>query len=280
MVDDDLAQAARLSLEAFARPSAHGGSPEPTNSAESERVRRRLAHFLRSDPAGSWVATERGRVVGLSQAFVREDLWILSLLAVSPDAQGRGLGAALLRAALEYGDPSGPGLIQASPDPGAVALYSAAGFDLHPAVEGRGTPRHPIAPSEGVRTGDDEDLGLAADIDRAIRHAERTIDLCALLAEPGCQLLVDGERGYAAVKPGRLVIVAALDERSAGRLLRAAIARVPPGECFEVGWITARQQWAIKELVAAGVALAPKGPLMVRGLAGPPAPYIPSGGYG
>ena len=53
-----------------------------------------------------------------------------------------------------------------------------------------------------------------------------------------------------------------------------------PGETVEINWLTAGQQWAITVLIQAGVELQPYGPVMVRGMPGPPSPYIPSGGYG
>jgi hypothetical protein len=58
------------------------------------------------------------------------------------------------------------------------------------------------------------------------------------------------------------------------------LAEVPEGETIEVNWLTSAQQWAIRLLTQTGVELRPSGPVMVRGMDGPPSPYIPSGGYG
>jgi hypothetical protein len=58
------------------------------------------------------------------------------------------------------------------------------------------------------------------------------------------------------------------------------LAEMGKGNQVEVNWLTANQQWAIRTLVDAWVELVPSGPMMVRGMSGPPAPYIPSGGYG
>jgi hypothetical protein len=66
---------------------------------------------------------------------------------------------------------------------------------------------------------------------------------------------------------------------SATRVLTAALAGARDGD-VEVNWVTAPQQWAVRTLVGAGVPLHHTGPLMVRGRSGPPAPYLPSGGYG
>jgi hypothetical protein len=51
-------------------------------------------------------------------------------------------------------------------------------------------------------------------------------------------------------------------------------------EIIEVNWLTSAQQWAIRVLTQAGIELQPLGPVMVRGMDGPPSPYIPSGAYG
>src|SRR5579875_2744527 len=111
------------------------GLPVTANSIQDERRRQnRIRHFLRTDPEGSWVADDEGTIVGMSQSFVREGYWILSLLGTVPGRQGRGLGRELLRMALAHGDPTGPGTIQCSRDPKAMALYSSFGFDLHPVV--------------------------------------------------------------------------------------------------------------------------------------------------
>jgi hypothetical protein len=72
----------------------------------------------------------------------------------------------------------------------------------------------------------------------------------------------------------------ARDESSATLVLKAMLAEAPAGETIEINWLTSAQQWAIRVVVEAGIELQPYGPVMVRGMDAPPAPYIPSGGYG
>ncbi len=56
-----------------------------------------LDRVLRTtDPSVSWVATERGRVVGFGQGVLRGDLQHLAFLFVDPASQGRGVGRGLL----------------------------------------------------------------------------------------------------------------------------------------------------------------------------------------
>ena len=53
------------------------------------------------------------------------------------------------------------------------------------------------------------------------------------------------------------------------------LAEAPAGETIEINWLTSAQQWAIREVVAAGIELQPYGPVMVRGMDGPPLPVHP-----
>jgi GNAT superfamily N-acetyltransferase len=254
-----------------------GRSDPPMTEADAGRLTRRIRHFLHTDPGGSWVAEDGGEMVGFSQATVRDGYWMLSLLATDPAHQGRGLGRSLLERALGHGPPEAPGTIQSSRDPSAMALYSSAGFSLHPAVMADGVPRTPPPADPAVRLGDLGDLGLVDDVDRVRRHSTRRVDVERMLAEPGNRLLVHGA-GYAVVQDTRLLTLGAMDERSAEALLRTAVAGATGA--FAVGWITSAQQWAIRTLVGAGIDLHPSGAVMVRGMPGPPTPYLPSGGFG
>src|SRR5690242_463654 len=86
-----------------------------SDPALGDRWRGRLAHTLRTDPEGCFVAEQDGRVVGVAQAMVRERLWCLSLITVDPGVQSGGVGRALMDATLEYGrEETDSGLIVAS----------------------------------------------------------------------------------------------------------------------------------------------------------------------
>jgi hypothetical protein len=113
-----------------------------------------------------------------------------------------------------------------------------------------------------------------------VRGSARTIDIVSMLSQPGSRLLLHAERGYAVARDERIVTLGARDEESASLVLRTMLAEAPPGETIEINWLTSAQQWAIAVVAEAGIALQPFGPVMVRGMDGPPSPYIPSGGYG
>ncbi len=287
MTEADVAGAVHAFDMGFLAMRARYGLPVTASSLKNDQRRqKRTAHFLRTDPAGSWVAEDDGVIVGLSQSFVREGYWVLSQLGAVPGRQGRGLGRELLRLAHSHGDPHSPGTIQCSRDPKAMALYSTVGFDLHPVVAAWG-PIRPGAverPPEVIRyegaAVTEVQLDIVTAIDRAVRGSARTIDVQMMLSEEGNRLLLHEDQAYAVAKDDRIVTLGALNEASAALVLRTMLAEAPPGETVEVNWLTAAAQWAITVLIAAGVEFQPYGPVMVRGMPGPPHPYIPSGGYG
>jgi GNAT superfamily N-acetyltransferase len=300
MTDADVSGAVRVFGRAIQAVGAKAGLPVSSGSAADQRWRQaRARHFLASDGGGSWVAVDAAgapradrdadddgtAVVGMAQAIVREGYWVLAQLATVPEGQGRGIGGVLLRHALSYGDPHGPGTIQCSRDPRAMALYAAHGFALHPATGCAGLVRHPVPRCaqvtrlEPVQVGRRE-LDVVASVDRSVRDSTRAQDIVAMLEQPGGRLLLHGERGYAVALDDRVVTLGAADDESAALLLRTWLADTPPGRPVEVSFLTSAQQWAMAELVAAGVELRPSGPVMVRGMDAPPAPYVPSGAFG
>jgi predicted N-acetyltransferase YhbS len=287
MTDDDVAGAVQAFDIGFLAMRARYGLPVTANSLQNERRRQnRTRHFLATDPGGSWVADDDGAIVGMSQATVRDGYWLLSQLGAIPGRQGRGLGRELLRLALSHGDPDSPGTIQCSRDPKAMALYSSFGFTLHPVVAAWGhlRPGAVTRPDEVDRFEGDEvtaaHLEIVAAIDRHVRGSVRTIDIEMMLSEEGNRLLLHGDQAYAVAKDERIVTLGAHTEESATLVLRTMLAEAPEGETIEVNWLTSAQQWAIRVITRAGIELQPYGPVMVRGMPGPPSPYIPSGGYG
>ena len=235
---------------------------------------------------GVSLAEDDGTVIGMSQSFVREGYWMLSQLGTVPGRQGHGVGRELLRLALSHGDPQSPGTIQCSRDPKAMALYASFGFVLHPVVAAWGAMRPGTMerPAEVRRHEPDEvttqELDVVTAIDREVRGSARTVDVISMLAQPGSRLLLHADRGYAVARDERIVTLGARDEESASLVLRTMLAEAPVGETIEINWLTSAQQWAIRVVVEAGIELQPYGPVMVRGMDGPPSPYIPSGGYG
>jgi GNAT superfamily N-acetyltransferase len=287
MTEADVPAAVAAFDSGFLAMLARHALPVTRNTIQDERRRQdRTRHFLHTDPEGSWVAEDEGIVVGMSQSFVREDYWTLSQLGTLPGRQGRGLGRELLRLALTHGDPHSPGTIQCSRDPKAMALYTSFGFVLHPVVAAWGAmrPGSVERPDEVVRYEPDSvterEVDIVTAIDRTVRGSGRSVDIVSMLAQPGHRLLLSAEDGYAVARDDRIVALGARNETAATLVLKAMLAEAPAGETIEINWLTSAQQWAIRVVIEAGIELQPYGPVMVRGMDGPPSPYIPSGGYG
>jgi len=284
MLEADVPVAAQVSADAF----------EFDISPPSARARweGRLLHSLVTDPGGSFVAEHDGVVVGVAQAVLRDRLWILSLLTVSPNpgdgregreerrGSVRGAGRALIQATLGYGaDQSDGGLIVSSNDPRALRLYASCGFLIEPTLEASGPLDAALIPEPDPRVTvvNRSELGRLAPISRAVRGAAHTPDL-ALAYDTGGTVFALADRGYVATTPGHAAwALAALDEQTATTLLWSALHHArDEGTQTAIRFITGDQQWAIQVLVAARLAFKSYGALCRRGQVGRLSPYIPS----
>lgn len=237
MAEEDVDQVASVPAEAFGTD---------LGTAVLRRAwEERLRHSLHSHPEGSFVSERGGLVTGAAQAVVRDRIWILSLMAVSPTLREGGEGRALMDSTLGYGSDCEGGLIIASDDPRALRLYGSSGYALGP-------------------------------ISRAARGAPHTPDLeVALLRGSSIWRLED--RGFVVTMPGRRVwALAARDEDAATALLWHGLDQLRGEPLIEIGWISGRQQWAIDVLLAARLSLSTYSAIGTRGAVGPLHPYIPS----
>lgn len=283
LADQDVEGAAAVQIAAFDDYDRRSGNPVPETTPERVNFqRRRQRHFLSHDPHGAWVAESDDQIVGVALALRRDRLWGLSLLVVDPSTQSRGIGKALLDAALSYADPDQPAVILSSRDPRAIHRYTSAGFDLHPQMRASGVPvlsprREDAVP---VREGTAADFELADAVDVAVRGAARGSDH-ELLASVGVMFVADRgrRRGYAYVQDGRVRTIAATDEETAAALLARSLAHARDlGVEATVEHMTGNQQWALRAVAAAKLSLAPSGPAFWRNGTPPPA-YLPSGPY-
>ena len=279
MRDEDIPTVHDVMLAAFGdldrRLGEEYAGAQPQLGQTTIRFRRTLA----TDPAGCWVAERGGRVAGTAVGILRDGVWGLSMFIVDPAAQGAGIGRELLARAVAYGARARGHIILASRDPRAIAAYARLGLDLQPTVMASGRPRGVEAPPE-VRDGGPGDLPLTGRIDLAVRGAAHGEDLLAMLAG-GSRLLVLPERAYAVALGGQVRLLAATDEAAAALVLRGVFARAQEkGEKAMVEWITARQGWAVRTCLEAGLELSTSaGPLFTGGELGPLAPYLPNGAY-
>jgi len=196
---------------------------------------------------------------------------------VAPDLQAQGVGKRLLGATLGHAQGTRAGLIASSTDPKAMRRYSRAGFDLRPCVAAAGMLRTDLPQVTAEEPERATALAHAGPISRAVRGASHGDDL-GLLLDSGCRMLTL-ERGFAIHEEGTVRILAALDDDTATRLLRACFAQAPRGATVQVDLLTAGQDWAIRPCLEAGLALSPGGAIFTRGDVGPMRPYVPTGSW-
>jgi GNAT superfamily N-acetyltransferase len=249
--------------------------PEPRSPERSATWVDRTRHLVTTDPGGCWVAERDDQLLGVVVSFVREHLWLLASYAVVPEAQGLGLGKALLAPALDHGRGCLRGMLNASSDPKALRRYHDAGFTLHPQMFLRGrADRAQIPVVEHVREGSALDIDLMNSVDRQIRGAAHGVDHEVLMRH--LPLVVSETRsaqGYAYLDQGA-ALLAATDRRTASSLLWEAIASAENDVL--VGHVTPENAWAVDVGLAARLELHQEGFLALRNMR-PPAPYLSHG---
>jgi predicted N-acetyltransferase YhbS len=270
MTQGDIRQVAIVTAEAFETDISTG--------AARHAWEQRLMHSLRHDPDGSFVSVSDGVVTGAAQAVIREGLWVLSLMAVSPTLGEGGEGRALMQSALGYGGGCSGGLIVASADPRALRLYASSGFALDATFRATGSvdPALLPEPHPAISAVPRSELATLGPISRAARGTAHTPDLdVALLRGATISRLED--RGFVVTIPDRGIwALAARDEQAATALLWHGLAESRNEPAVDIGWISGRQQWAIDVLLAARLSISTYGALCTRGAVGPLHPYIPS----
>jgi GNAT superfamily N-acetyltransferase len=269
-------------VEELARNALYLGNA-PADEPTIARGRRRIAHLMRTDPGGAWAADRDGRLAGLAMALVREGVWGLSLFAVAPELQGRGIGRRLLEASFDHGREARAHLILSTESPAAMRRYARLGLELRPCVAAAGivdpARLDAAAALDGIRDAGPDGIAVADAIGRAVRGAGHGRDLEATLDDPDTHLLLAEDRAFAVVRGERVMLVAGRDEDAATRALNAAFATAPSGATVSLDFLTAGQDWAVRACLDAGLELSPDGPFFTGGDVGPLRPYIPSGAY-
>ena len=276
---DELAAAARVYVRADDELDhrLHGRSlrePAAPGAAEEEAAQADLALFHGEGADRVWVAVRGAEVVGVAAAAIRERHWHLVYLFVLPEAQGQGIGRALLERCHAAGIAAGCDLfsLQPSDDPKALTRYLALGLAPRPpSIDLRAAaPAFPrVAWDDGLeplslRPDDEAALVTVGDIDRAVRGVRRLDDLRRWLTEGATGVLLarrdtGAPAGYFLVDdhdpPGRIGPVAAIDDDRFAAVLGRALAAA--GECSRVNlpWrvdVPGENRAAIAPLFAAG----------------------------
>ena len=207
---------------------SRGWTPTAWPADPSERFLAFRASALRHDPGGFWVAESDGRLVAFGIAVQREHVWYLAALHVRPAWQSRGVGAEIIRRALD-GAPAGS-LLTVGADarnPVSQALYGRFGmFPETPLLEmsGPATPGDRSMLRPGAPNADE----LAA-IDRSVLGVARPQDhefWQGVSTLHAFSVLRDGRiAGYAYVEAGGAIgPVAVLDAADLAPAVEAAVA--------------------------------------------------------
>ncbi|MGH3357770.1 MAG: GNAT family N-acetyltransferase [Nocardioidaceae bacterium] len=254
--------------------------PVPARRSDARRAawRDRSCHLLEYDAGGCWVAEDDEGLLGAATSLRRETLWALSSFAVRGDAQGAGVGKALMEAVLTYSQGCVRGMIDSSQDPRAVRRYHRAGFAIYPQMLVNGVvDRTRIPVVEHVRDGSLTDVDLLDSVDRHTRGAAHGVDHELMVHQHTLRVVDDSTgSGYAYVPAaGGAYLLAATNRRTASRLLWDGLASTAPGAEVTVSNLTGEQDWAIDVATEAGLGVHQRGYLALRFMK-PPAPYVPS----
>lgn len=278
--DEDAELVRQITAAAFAPVPAHAlGAGPPARDARAARERDRARHLAGTDPGGCWIAEDEvAGPVGVALSSRREGTWGLALLAVTPGAQGKGVGKALMARAMVHGRACLRGVICCPPDPVAARTYRRAGFTLHPAVRLAGAvdPARLPAPDGAVHEGTERHRDLMDSVDRRTRGGAHGPDHEVLFRHHRLLVVDDlAGSGYCYADERGVEALAATSRRLATRLLTAALLSAPAGRPVRVAGLTAEQEWAVDVGIAAGLEIANAGYVCLRGMR-PPQPYIPS----
>jgi predicted N-acetyltransferase YhbS len=199
---DDRDEAARIVYEAFA--GIHDRHRFARDFPTLEAALELTTNFIAHPSIYGVVAEIDGRVVGSNFVDERGPVRGVGPITVDPAAQRRGVGRALMQAALDRGAGAiGIRLLQDAFNTGSLSLYASLGFDVaEPVALMSGRPRSAGAERIKVRPLEQCDLGECEELHRRVHGFERTAELEDALAVPGFSPTV-------ATRDGRIVAYAA-----------------------------------------------------------------------
>jgi GNAT superfamily N-acetyltransferase len=192
--------------------------------------------ITRLEPSGCFAARDGQRVIGTvtTTTYGRTMAWI-GMMIVHPDFRRQGVGAALMRFALDYLHGLDIASVKLDATPAGRPLYESLGFAAEAEVERwQGVVRHPGGPSNSKELTAKPATRPLFELDRAAFGADRSRLLERLVSEcPGGPLVVASDdgvlEGYALARQGQtaayigpMVVTTA---RAAAQLLDGMLAR-------------------------------------------------------
>jgi GNAT superfamily N-acetyltransferase len=183
---------------------------------------------LRLAPDGCFAAREGDRLVGtVTTTEYGHTLGWIGMMIVGPEFRGRGIGAGLMRMALDHLAARGISTVKLDATPAGRPLYASLGFTAEVDVERwRGPAR--VLGDPGVPLPNDARSQLFT-FDLQTFGADRS-ELLQLLLDDATQAIGDGVDGYALARPGRTAThlgpLIAIDVTIARRLVFGMLARL------------------------------------------------------
>ncbi|HKQ56376.1 MAG TPA: GNAT family N-acetyltransferase [Candidatus Eisenbacteria bacterium] len=195
------------------------------------------SRLLGLEPSGCFAARDGERLVGTvtTTTYGRELAWI-GMMVVHPEHRGRGIGAALMRMALDHLRGLGVACVKLDATPAGQPLYASLGFEPEAEFERwQGVPS--IRGGADEPSWDDDARRRVAALDRNAYGVDRERLLVALM-ENGTSAVVDGE-GFALARPGRAATyigpLIAASGLVAGKLLDEVLTRLAgEGVCLDL----------------------------------------------
>lgn len=192
--------------------------------------------FLDMQPDGCFVAECDGVAVATTVACVFDRVAWLAMVLVDAAYRGRGVGAAVVRRALEFVDRAGVRSVRLDATPLGQPLYEKLGFQAeytlsrYEGVLPESGPRSASDATMHVRRAHPRDYRALYAFDRSVVAADRRKFLARLFRERPDEVRwiegANGACGYVTVRPGsnalQLGPCAATDECGAALLLDAA----------------------------------------------------------
>jgi GNAT superfamily N-acetyltransferase len=273
--EDDLPAQLEVFRAAIGALFARHDLPPPNPTREQFENQQR--HLMSHDGERSLVATEGDRVVAFAASFVRGDAWFLSSLFVRPEAQGLGIGPALLDATWLVEAKSRRTMTDAI-QPASNGLYAQRGLaPTTPVFRLVGRPGG-TAVAAGVEASEPDESALATLDDAAYGfHRAPDHDYWGRLARATLWRR-DGEPvAYSYVWPsGHVGPVAGRDAEAAAAALTAELALVPGAGASVLVPGSARR--LLEAALAAGLRISgPPGLLLLSEGLEPPTALAPGG---
>lgn len=192
------------------------------------------SRMIRLEPSGCFTAREGSRLVGTvtTTTYGREMAWI-GMMVVHPDFRRQGIGAALMRLALDHVHGLHIASVKLDATPAGRPLYESLGFSAEAEMERWQGVVHPGA-SQAPRRPNHESRRMLCALDQTAYGADRS-RLLELLASEGLgePLVLESRRGfpvgYALARKGRTATyigpLVATTAIAAGQLLGGMLAR-------------------------------------------------------